>query len=138
MSCDRTERVMLFCDEAYLQIDPKVPQSLGFLYNVSKRDRKYEAGLAIISHGVVDFLDPSVKKYGQALLDNACYKIFFGSDGENLDNMKSVFKLTDAEEAMIAKKQRKHALLMIGSKRKYVEFDIPEYKFQYFGTAGGR
>lgn len=138
MSQDRKEKVLAICDEAYLMIDPEVPQSLGFLRNVSKRDRKYEAGLVIVSHGVVDFLDPSVKKYGQTLLDNASYKIFFGTDGENLNDMKKVFKLTDAEEALLAKKRRKHALMIIGAKRLHVDFDIPEYKFQYFGTAGGR
>jgi hypothetical protein len=41
-----------------LLVDPNVPQSLIFLRNVAKRARKYEAGLVIISHSVVDFLDP--------------------------------------------------------------------------------
>jgi len=40
MSKDRTERVLLICDEAYLMIDPQVPQSLVFLRNVEKRARK--------------------------------------------------------------------------------------------------
>lgn len=62
---DRTERTLLICDEAYLMIDPKVPQSLIFLRNVEKRARKYEAGLVIISHSVVDFLAPEIKMYGQ-------------------------------------------------------------------------
>ncbi len=57
MSKDRTERVLLIFNEAYLMIDPNVPQSLVFLRNVEKRSRKYEAGVAIISHSVVDFLD---------------------------------------------------------------------------------
>lgn len=48
MSRDRNERCLLVCDEAYLMIDPQVPQSLVFLRNVEKRARKYEAGLAII------------------------------------------------------------------------------------------
>ena len=50
------ERVLLICDEAYLMIDPKVPQSLVFLRNAAKGVRKYEGGIAIISHSVVDFL----------------------------------------------------------------------------------
>ncbi|MBF4695100.1 VirB4 family type IV secretion system protein [Fusibacter ferrireducens] len=58
MSADRNEPVLLICDEAYLMIDPNVPQSLVFLRNVEKRSRKYEAGVAIVSHSVVDFLDP--------------------------------------------------------------------------------
>lgn len=138
MSKDRTERVLLICDECYLMIDPNVPQSLVFLRNVEKRARKYEAGLAIISHSVVDFLAPEVKMYGQALLDIPCMKIIMGTDGKNLQETRELYNLTDAEEELLASKKRGHALFMIGSKRLHIHFDIPEYKFAYMGKAGGR
>ncbi len=138
MSQDRTEKVMLVCDEAYLMIDPDVPQSLVFLRNVAKRDRKYEAGLIIISHSVVDFLDPKIKMYGQALLDTPCYKILFGSDGKNLEETSKLYNLTEAERELLESKRRGHALFMVGSKRLHVKFDIPDYKWEYFGKAGGR
>lgn len=138
MSKDRNERVLLICDEAYLMIDPSVPQSLVFLRNVEKRARKYEAGVVIISHSVVDFLDPQIKMYGQALLDIPCFKIIMGTDGRNLNETKELYNLTDAEEELLASKKRGNALVMIGSKRLHVVFEIPEYKFQYMGKAGGR
>lgn len=138
MSQDRNERVLLICDEVYLMIDPNVPQSLVFLRNVEKRARKYEASLAIISHSVVDFLAPEVKMYGQALLDIPCIKILMGTDGQNLKETRDLYNLTEAEEELLASKKREHALLMIGSKRMHVHFDIPEYKFAYMGAAGGR
>lgn len=53
---DPNERVMLFCDELYLMIDLRVPQSLIFLRNLIRGARKYEGGGAIISHTVGDFL----------------------------------------------------------------------------------
>lgn len=138
MSKDRTEKVLLICDEAYLMIDPNVPQSLVFLRNVAKRDRKYEAGLMIISHSVVDFLDPKIKMYGQALLDTPCYKILFGTDGQNLEETDKLYNLTEAEIDLLESKRRGHALMIIGSKRLHVNFEIPEYKWAYFGSAGGR
>lgn len=138
MSADRNEKVLAWYDEAYLMIDPKVPQSLAHLRNSAKRARKYEAAIGVISHSVVDFLDPSVKMYGQALLDAPCYKIIFGTDGQNLKETKDLYKLTTAEEDLLSSKKKKHALMMIGSKRMHVNFEIPEYKFAYFGTAGGR
>ena len=138
MSKDRNERVLLICDEAYLMIDPNVPQSLVFLRNVEKRSRKYEAGIAIISHSVVDFLDPQIKMYGQALLDIPCFKILMGCDGKNLIETKELYNLTDAEEELLASKKRGNALVVIGSKRLHVIFEISEYKFEYMGTAGGR
>lgn len=138
MSRDRNERCLLVCDEAYLMIDPQVPQSLVFLRNVEKRARKYEAGLAIISHSVVDFLAPEVKMYGQALLDIPCYKILMGCDGKNLQETKDLYNLTDAEQELLESKRRGHALFIIGSKRLHVNFEIPAYKFSYMGKAGGR
>ncbi|MBR3772152.1 MAG: hypothetical protein IKL07_07785, partial [Clostridium sp.] len=138
MSYDREEKVMVAWDEAYLAIDPKVPHTLGYLRNMSKRCRKYESGLIIITQSVVDFLDPAVKRFGQALLDNAAYKILFGTDGEELNHLKKIFKLKDAEEALLSKKQQRHALMIVGSRRMHVEFDIPDYKFAYVGKAGGR
>ncbi|MCX7748246.1 MAG: DUF87 domain-containing protein [Clostridia bacterium] len=138
MSRNRTERVLLITDEAYLMIDPNVPQSLVFLRNVAKRARKYEAGIAIISHSVVDFLDESIKMYGQALLDIPCFKILMGCDGKNLQETKELYNLTEAEEELLASKKRGNALVMIGSKRLHVVFEIPEYKFRFMGKAGGR
>lgn len=138
MSLDRTEPVLLICDESYLMIDPNVPQSLVFLRNVEKRARKYEAGVAIVSHSVVDFLDPKIKLYGQALLDIPAYKILMGCDGMNLIETKKLYNLTDAEEQLLAQKKRGSALVMIGSKRLSVNFLIPDYKFKFMGTAGGR
>ena len=132
------ERVLLICDEAYLMIDPKVPQSLVFLRNVAKGVRKYEGGLAIISHSVVDFLDPEIKMYGQPLLDLATFKIIMGTDGQNLEETKNLYNLTDAEEELIMSKKRGSALMLVGSKRLNIQFEIPEYKFKYMGKAGGR
>jgi len=138
MSKDRTERVLLIGDEAYMLVDPHVPQSLIFLRNVEKRSRKYEAALGIIFHSVVDVLDSSVKMYGQALLDIPCMKILMGTDGRNLQDTAELYNLTDAETELLAAKKRGHALFFIGSKRLHINFDIPKYKFEYMGKSGGR
>lgn len=135
---DPNERVMLFCDESYLMIDPRVPQALIFLRNLIKGARKYEGGGAIISHTVGDFLDPAIKRYGQTILDLPAFKILMGTDGKNLQETKELYDLTEAEEELLASKQRGRALLMIGSKRLRVNFEIADYKFRYMGEAGGR
>jgi hypothetical protein len=138
MSRDRTEKVMLIADEAYLMIDPNVPQSLVFLRNVAKRARKYESGIAIISHSLVDFLDPSVRMYGQPLLDMPSYKVIMGCDGRDLEDIISLYHLTDSEQELVYSKRRGHALCMIGSKRLHIWFMVPEYKMNLIGKGGGR
>ena len=79
-----------------------------------------------------------VKMYGQELLDNPTYKLLMGIDGSNLEKVVSLYKLTEQEITLLEAKRRGHAVMMIGARRMHVRFDIPEYKFKYFGTAGGR
>ena len=129
---------MLICDEAYLLIDPEVPQSLIFLRNVAKRCRKYEGSLVIISHSIVDFLEPSVKMYGQAILDMATYKALMGTDGKNLEESIELFKLSESQADFLYKKKRAYAILIIGAYRILVKLDIFNYEFDYFGRGGGR
>ena len=138
MSKNRSEKVLLVCDEAYLLVDPNVPQSLIFLRNVAKRARKYEAGLIIISHSVVDFLDPAVKMYGQALMDIPAYKILMGCDGKNLAETAELYSLTEVEQDHLFNKKRGHALFFAGAKRMLIRFDIADYKLRYMGRGGGR
>ncbi len=138
MSFNRNEKTLLICDEGYLLIDPQVPQSLVFLRNAVKRARKYEAGIAIVSHSVVDFIAPEIKTYGQALLDSSCFKVLMGTDGRNLKETAELLSLTEAEQDLLFARKRGHGLFLVGSKRAHVIFEIPEYEFEYIGTAGGR
>lgn len=133
-----TERILVICDETYYMVDRNVPQSLLFLRNFAKGARKFEGALGVAFHSVADVLDPEVKRYGQPLMEMPCFKILMGTDGTNLKETKELYNLTDAEEELLASKQRGQALLMIGSKRMKVNFEIPDYKFEYMGSAGGR
>ena len=138
VSIDREEKVLLGVDEAYLIVDPEVPQALQFLRNVSKRIRKYMGGLAVITHSVVDFLDPAVRRHGQALLDNPCFKFFMGTDGKNLEELSNLMDLTEAEQEMLLKKKRGHGLLIAGSKRIHAVVEIAEFEKELFGSGGGK
>jgi type IV secretory pathway VirB4 component len=137
LSKNREERVLLIVDEAYLLVDPEVPQALQFLRNVSKRIRKYEGGLGVISHSVVDFLDPAVRRHGQALLDNPCFKFFMGTDGKNLEELTKLMDLTDAEQDVLLKKRRGAGILIAGSKRVHAKVEIADFEFELFGKGGG-
>lgn len=138
MSKNKEEKTMIVCDEAYLLIDPQVPQTLVFLRNVAKRCRKYEGSLVIISHSVVDFIDDSVRMYGQAILDMATYKILMGTDGKNLEDTKEIFKLTEAQADFLYKKKRNMGVFIIGSNRVFANFLVKDKELKIFGKGGGR
>ncbi len=138
LSNNREEKVLLGIDEAYLIVDPEVPQALQFARNVSKRIRKYMGGLAVITHSVVDFLDKSVRRYGQALLDNPTFKFFMGSDGKDLEELTKLMKLTEAEQTMLAKRKRGNGLLIAGSKRIHAKVELADHELKLFGKGGGK
>lgn len=137
-SKDRTEPVSFDIDEGYLFVDPDYPELMKFLRNYSKRDRKYEAGLMFITHSMVDVLDPAVKRFGQALIDNACYKFVMGCDGKNLEETSKLFDFTEAERNMLLAKNRGAGILFAGGVRLNMQVEIHPEFLQMFGKAGGR
>ena len=135
---DRKEKALICADESYLMVDVRVPQTLIFLRNISKRIRKYEGSLILITHDVEDFLNPAIKQYGQSLLSTACYKLLFGTDGQNLLEEIKLFNLTEAERELLEMQIRGHALFIAGTKKIHINFVIDETEFYYMGSAGGR
>lgn len=139
MTKNREEKVLLICDEAYLLIDPQIPQTLIGLRNIAKRCRKYESGIAVISQSIVDFLDPRIKMYGQALLTLPCYKIFLGSDGKDLQEIVETFELKEIHKDIIQAGVQGRGLLINGSKHYIFNMELADYEAKYIlGGKGGR
>lgn len=138
VSRDRNEKILYILDEGYLIVDPDNPETIKFVKNFSKRCRKYEAGLMFITHSVVDVLDPAVKRHGQAIIDNACYKFIMGTDGKNLKETAELFDLTEAETNFLSSKQKTKGLLFVGAKRVIAQIVIRDYFLKLMGKAGGR
>ena len=91
-----------------------------------------------ITHSVEDMLDEAVKRFGQALIDNACYKLIFGTDGKNLEETVKLLNLSEREETILASKNRGQAIFFAGSIRLDLHVDVPDEFLEIFGTAGGR
>ena len=138
VSRNRKERILLGVDEAYLLADPEAPQALAFLRNTNKRIRKYEGGLLTITQNVVDFTDPSVKRYGQALVDNPCYKVLMGMGENDLASLTELMFLSEAEQELLGQGARGEALLVAGSKRVRAKIELAAHEKDLFGEGGGR
>ena len=138
MSKDRSQKVIFGIDEGYLFVDPDYTDLMKFVRNVSKRDRKYEAGLMFITHSAVDVLDPAVKRFGQAIIDNSCYRFIMGTDGKNLQETVDLFNLTEGEQTILASKSRGVGILFAGSVRLDMRLEVSNEMLEMFGKRGGR
>lgn len=134
---NREERCYVVCDEAYLLVDRKVPQTIEFLRNFCKRARKYECGLMTITQSLVDFLAPEVKMYGQALLDNSTYKFFFGIDGKDLEEVVNLYNLNKEEKAILSQKDKGRGLFFVGSGHTLINVKALDWEKPYL-IGGGR
>lgn len=127
------DKVLLICDEAHLMIDKRVPDALYFLKSTVKRCRKFKSGLVVASHSVVDFLAEEIKAAGQALLDQPCYKVLFGTDGQNLVETAELFHLTNPQIELLEKQEIGVGITIVGRNKMKTFFEFPEYKFEYMG-----
>ncbi len=138
LSKNRNQKVLFGVDEGYLVVDPEYPDIMKYLRNMSKRLRKYEGGLMFITHSVVDVLDPSVKRYGQAMIDNACYKFIMGCDGKNLEEATKLFNLSESEVSLLSQKNRGQGIFFAGNTRLNLKIDVNSKFLEMMGKAGGR
>lgn len=134
----KDERVLYVVDEGHLLVDEKNPEALIFMKNVAKRIRKYNGGIIFITQSVIDVLSPEIRRYGQAIIDSACYKFIMGTDGQNLKETKELFDLTEAEETLLVAKQRGRGVLFVGSNRIAARVEIPDEFLRVMGNAGGK
>lgn len=135
---DRSERVLIAVDEGYLFVDPDYPDIMKYMRNMSKQFRKYEAGLMFITHAVGDILDPAVKRMGQAIIDNSCYKFLMGCDGKNLEETQELFNLTEKEVNILSQKCRGQGIFFAGNIRLDLTVEVNDTFLSMMGTAGGR
>ena len=134
---DRMEKIFFGVDEAYLLVNPQTPQSLEFLRNTNKRIRKYSGSLGVITQNVSDFLDPEVKRYGGALLNNPTYKLLLGQGEDDLEALSGLLKLSEGEQDLLATAERGEGLLMAGNQRIRMNIEASQHEIALFGSAGG-
>ncbi|MBV6717204.1 VirB4 family type IV secretion system protein [Paenibacillus chitinolyticus] len=138
IDADWEEQIILAVDEAYLLADPETPQALMFMRNASKRIRKREGGLWVITHNMIDFMDSSIKRFGQALLDNPAYKFIMGQGENDIEALTQLLQLSDVEIETISQAKRGQGLLIAGNKRLAINIKVNKEDEIFIGSAGGR
>ena len=126
LSKDVNEQTMLIADECHVLVDPNIPQTLEYVRNISKRARKYNSSIVVITQSIQDYLNEKIKLYGQSLLANATYKMFFKCDGQDLKDIQETFKLTNKETKLIYNAKIGECILVAGIRKIYAILHIDE------------
>lgn len=130
ISKNKDEFDCLIADECHVLVDPNIPQTLEYVRNISKRARKYNSSIIVITQSIEDFLNEKIKLYGQSLLANSTYKLFFKMDGQDLRDVVKVFSLSKKEEELIYNAKRGECLLSAGNRKIFVNVKVPHKEIQ--------
>ena len=96
---DRQKTKRIYVDEAHQFADPDNPQTLKFLANSIKRGRKYGISFVTATQNLPDFL--SIERYGQAIINNSYFKLFFRMGETDLPVIKQLYNFSDQEMAIL-------------------------------------
>lgn len=119
----RTERTILVADEAWMLVDPRAPEALGFLRAMSKRVRKYMGSLWTVTQNAVDFLAPAVAGEGKAVLANANTVLLLRQEATDLPTVSQIWQLSEAEQDRLRSARVGEGLLIAGNSRAWVAID---------------
>lgn len=134
LSKDSKERTMLIADECHILVDPNIPQTLEYVRYISKMARKHNSSIVVVTQSIEDFLNEKIRLYGQSLLTNSTYKLFFKTDGKDLKDIVTTFKLTEQEEKLILNANVGECLFMAGIRKLYIMFKLFEYELEMIDT----
>jgi len=131
---DRLKTKRVYVDEAHQFADPDNPQTLKFLANSIKRGRKYGISFVTATQNLPDFL--SIERYGQAIIDNSYFKLFFRLGETDLPVARDLYGFSDQEMAILKGSSSKRqgakgkGIFIAGSQRVVIQVRASKYELE--------
>lgn len=136
---NKDEEVILVCDEAHLIIDPKNSDGIDFLKRASKRIRKQNGSLWILSQNLIDFIAPEIDRYGQVIIDNSAYIMVMAQGQKEIEAVQRMMNLSESEKQFLITASRGQGLFVISQDTRLpIKIHLRQEEKEIFGNAGGR
>lgn len=132
----------IYVDEVHELADPNNPQTLNFLSTkLSKQGRGFGVRFISATQNIQDFL--SIERYGQAIIDNAYFKLFMRLGESDIPTVRSLYNFSENElkiikgnSAMKGKGVKGKGILMIGSQRVAIQTKASEFEREIIDPKG--
>lgn len=136
---NKDEQVILVCDEAHLIIDPNNRDGIDFLKKASKRIRKQNGSLILISQNLIDFCSPEIERYGQVIIDNSSYLFVMSQGQKEIEAVANMLSLSESERQFLTTASQGCGLLVVGQDTRLpIQAELRVEEQELFGTAGGK
>ncbi len=127
------ERTHLLSDETWILADPQTPEALAFLRDLSKRIRKYGGSLNVSTQNIGDFFSPELARFGKPIIDNASVKFLMRQEAGDLEVLRSLLHLSDAEAELLGNAPPGEGLLIAGNQRVKLRVEPSPYELELLG-----
>lgn len=107
------------------------PEAVDFLNTMSRRARKRNVSLTVVSQKFQDFYE---NKNVQVVLTSADTKLFLAQDKSEISYLKEVFKLSEGEEEFLLTCQRGEGLIKIGYDSAIMSIKPTQREFEFVET----
>lgn len=110
----------VICDEAWMLMDESNSgheYTSAFINKSARRIRKRNAGLIVASQSFKEFAN---NPNGRAVLNNASVNIFLKQDSSDIDEVQTLFKLSDGEKDFLLSANKGEALIKMGDESSVV------------------
>lgn len=136
---NKSEQVILLCDEAHLIIDPNNHQGIDFLKKASKLIRKRNGSLCIISQNLIDFTAPEISRYGQVIIDNSAYIMVMAQGQKEITAVQKLMNLSESEKQFLTTASKGQGLFIISQDTRLpIQVQLRQEEKELFGSAGGK
>nr|WP_160215052.1 DUF87 domain-containing protein [Pediococcus pentosaceus] len=126
---DRHNRKKLFVDEFHFLTLHKSAST--FFHQAYKRFRKYNAGAIAGTQQIQDVIEgttDSGQNIGEAIIGNSFTKVFFGLDGNGVEDVITKLRMnfSEKEKKLLVRKRQGEALMIYGSQRAFMKIELTE------------
>ena len=107
-------RIQIYADEFSVIMDPNYTEIMSYFETITKRIRKRYGGLTTATQMISDVLKDEVASYGNAIIQQAEYRFFFGLDPQEVDYLKSNSLIPDSESEFLTRADRGQCYMKVG------------------------
>lgn len=133
---NKKERVILIVDEAHLFISTKEAKVFQWLSTSSRRFRKYEGSLWLMTQNISDFYQESVREFGETLMNTPSNRIILQQGSSDLEKLKDWFGLSNGELRAVQQAGKGNGLFLIGEIRTFARIEPSRDVLKLIESAG--
>ena len=128
--------MLLGCDNDTASDTGASAIAAALLATISRRARKYNCGLMLATQKLSDFTDASVRRHGEALIENSAYQMAFAT--KNITPVMELMHIPLQQARRLPSYERGRCIFKAGNAMCELHVEDTQSEWEWIGKAGGK